>query len=209
MVVATLCMSLLPSLGGVALSLHCTLQAEGKGKGLFARALIPKGALVIEYCGELIDENEYDRRLVQYKVTRWQLPTARRRPGVARPGDVHHTCDDAVGRRVVALPLWMSAWQGWKHFYTFQLGTNRGKKEYIDATLKGSIARYINHSCDPNATSEIRYVTWCGRARSSTCTRCVAVAGRARGPSLVCVPVDGAVSLPGRFAVTSASASSR
>jgi hypothetical protein len=43
-------------------------QADGKGKGLFAQASIAKGALIIEYCGELIDAAEYERRMDDYKV---------------------------------------------------------------------------------------------------------------------------------------------
>jgi hypothetical protein len=34
-----------------------------------------------------------------------------------------------------------------KHFYIITLDAN----ECIDATLRGNMARYINHSCNPNA----------------------------------------------------------
>jgi SET domain-containing protein len=29
-----------------------------------------------------------------------------------------------------------------------------GKEEILDATFKGGVARYINHSCDPNAMTK-------------------------------------------------------
>ena len=35
---------------------------------------------------------------------------------------------------------------GSKHFYFMSLNSN----EYIDATRKGNISRFLNHSCDPN-----------------------------------------------------------
>jgi len=38
-----------------------------------------------------------------------------------------------------------------KHHYGMELDTNI----FIDATRKGNISRYINHSCDPNATIEL------------------------------------------------------
>ena len=39
------------------------LQTPGKGWGVFAGALIPRGAFIIEYIGEIIDEAESDARL--------------------------------------------------------------------------------------------------------------------------------------------------
>jgi hypothetical protein len=44
-----------------------------------------------------------------------------------------------------------------KHFYILSLGSKSGRKEYLDATRKGSPTRYLNHSCDPNAATEL----WC------------------------------------------------
>jgi len=38
-----------------------------------------------------------------------------------------------------------------KHHYGMELDTNI----FIDATSKGNVSRYINHSCDPNATIEL------------------------------------------------------
>lgn len=37
-----------------------------------------------------------------------------------------------------------------KHHYLMSLASDT----YIDATRKGNIARFINHSCDPNAATE-------------------------------------------------------
>jgi len=41
-----------------------------------------------------------------------------------------------------------------KHFYIITLGGGK----YVDATVKGNVARYINHSCDPNCKPEIWFV---------------------------------------------------
>ncbi|KAE9341423.1 hypothetical protein PR003_g9985 [Phytophthora rubi] len=77
-------------------------------KGWALRALEPvkAGQLVIEYVGEVINEEEKERRLLDH---------AKNSP------------DD-------------------KNMYIMELG----KGEYIDARFKGSVSRFINHSCDPN-----------------------------------------------------------
>lgn len=36
------------------------------------------------------------------------------------------------------------------HHYLMSIGT----KAFIDATKKGNISRFINHSCDPNAETQ-------------------------------------------------------
>ncbi|KAK1939427.1 Histone-lysine N-methyltransferase ASH1L [Phytophthora citrophthora] len=77
-------------------------------KGWALRILEPvkAGQLVIEYVGEVINEEEKERRLLDH---------AKNSP------------DD-------------------KNMYIMELG----KGEYIDARFKGSVSRFINHSCDPN-----------------------------------------------------------
>ncbi len=45
------------------------VQAEGKGKGVFVVSPIRKGDLVLEYVGEVINKDEYDRRMSEeYRV---------------------------------------------------------------------------------------------------------------------------------------------
>eukprot|EP01138_Halocafeteria_seosinensis_P004665 gb/GECG01004771.1/.p1 GENE.gb/GECG01004771.1/~~gb/GECG01004771.1/.p1 ORF type:complete len:1590 (+),score=252.34 gb/GECG01004771.1/:1-4770(+) len=41
-----------------------------------------------------------------------------------------------------------------KHFYMLQIR----KQEYIDACQKGNVARFINHSCEPNCRTEVWHV---------------------------------------------------
>ncbi|KAI9997008.1 hypothetical protein PInf_000441 [Phytophthora infestans] len=77
-------------------------------KGWALRLLEPAkaGQLVIEYVGEVINEEEKERRLLDHAKN--------------SPED--------------------------KNMYIMELG----KGEYIDARFKGSVSRFINHSCDPN-----------------------------------------------------------
>ncbi|KAG7390309.1 Histone-Lysine N-Methyltransferase ash1l [Phytophthora pseudosyringae] len=77
-------------------------------KGWALRVLEPvkAGQLVIEYVGEVINEEEKERRLLDHAQN--------------SPED--------------------------KNMYIMELG----KGEYIDARFKGSVSRFINHSCDPN-----------------------------------------------------------
>lgn len=86
-----------------------------KGFALRAKEPVQAGQLVIEYVGEVINEQEKDRRLEEH---------ARKHP---------HD----------------------RNMYIMELR----KQEYIDARFKGSISRFINHSCDPNC----HLVKWCVR----------------------------------------------
>jgi hypothetical protein len=77
-----------------------------KGWALRLQEPVTAGQLVIEYVGEVINEEEKERRLQHH---------------------AQYTPDD-------------------KNMYIMELG----KGEYIDARFKGSVSRFINHSCDPN-----------------------------------------------------------
>ncbi|GMF34126.1 unnamed protein product [Phytophthora lilii] len=77
-----------------------------KGWGLRVLEPVKAGQLVIEYVGEVINEEEKERRLLDHAKN--------------SPED--------------------------KNMYIMELG----KGEYIDARFKGSVSRFINHSCDPN-----------------------------------------------------------
>lgn len=81
------------------------VQTEKKGYGLVAAAPIGEQQLVMEYVGEVIDEQTFRLRMVDYDA------------------------------------------QGLRHFYFMMLT----KDAFIDATAKGSLARFCNHSCLPNA----------------------------------------------------------
>ncbi|ETP11413.1 hypothetical protein F441_13067 [Phytophthora nicotianae CJ01A1] len=92
-------------------------QTAEKGIVLFANEFIEREELVIEYTGEVMDNNEYKRRQQLLRGTR--------------------------------------------HFYGVQLNA----REELDATRKGSLARFANHSCAPNCKLELWEVggeTCCG-----------------------------------------------
>ncbi|TDG43637.1 hypothetical protein AWZ03_009937 [Drosophila navojoa] len=83
-------------------------RTKKKGCGITAEMLIPPGEFIMEYVGEVIDSEEFERRQYHYSQIRN------------------------------------------RHYYFMAL---RGEA-IIDATVKGNISRYINHSCDPNAETQ-------------------------------------------------------
>jgi SET domain-containing protein len=83
-------------------------QSPIAGRGAFATRRIPKGACIIEYKGERIDQAEADRR---YPFD---------------PDEPHHTFLFTLDDDVV-----------------------------VDGGVRGSAARFINHSCDPNCEAVI------------------------------------------------------
>ncbi|EDW69436.1 histone-lysine N-methyltransferase Set2 [Drosophila virilis] len=83
-------------------------RTEKKGCGITAELQIPPGEFIMEYVGEVIDSEEFERRQHLYSEDRN------------------------------------------RHYYFMAL---RGEA-IIDATTKGNISRYINHSCDPNAETQ-------------------------------------------------------
>ncbi|EME29453.1 chondroitin-glucuronate 5-epimerase [Galdieria sulphuraria] len=81
-------------------------QAGERGWGLKAAEFLPKGTFIIEYQGEVIDTEEYERRKRRYA--------------------------------------------GERHFYFMSLDSDH----MIDASRKSNMARFINHSCQPNCHTE-------------------------------------------------------
>jgi len=77
------------------------------GRGLFAARRIRKGARIIEYTGERLDERAVNRRYGG--------------PAAEDP-----------------------------HTLLFQIG----RRSYIDASVGGNAARFINHSCRPNCEAQ-------------------------------------------------------
>ena len=43
-----------------------------------------------------------------------------------------------------------------RHYYIISIGNSK----YVDATRKGNLGRFINHSCNPNCIPEIWYVQY-------------------------------------------------
>lgn len=83
-------------------------NADGKGWGLKSKTDIKKGEFVVEYVGEVIDNNEFRRRLKEKQ--------------------------DA----------------GDEAYYFLTLDNNR----MIDAGPSGNLARFMNHSCQPNCETQ-------------------------------------------------------
>ena len=80
------------------------IKTEKKGHGLRTDRNLRANDFIFEYIGEVIGENVFRRRMVQYDE------------------------------------------QGIKHFYFMSLT----KGEFVDATKKGNLGRFCNHSCNPN-----------------------------------------------------------
>lgn len=80
------------------------IKTAKKGYGLRAESEIRPHQFIYEYIGEVINEGNFRRRMIQYDK------------------------------------------EGIKHFYFMSL--NKG--EFVDATKKGNLARFCNHSCNPN-----------------------------------------------------------
>lgn len=76
-----------------------------KGYGVRAQTDLEANTFIYEYIGEVIDEEEFRERMIQYDERRF------------------------------------------KHFYFMMLQNG----QFIDATMKGCLARFCNHSCNPNA----------------------------------------------------------
>eukprot|EP00871_Galdieria_phlegrea_P002926 jgi/Galph1/3634/GphlegSOOS_G2306.1 len=81
-------------------------RAGDRGWGLKAAQFIPKGTFIMEYQGEVVDLDEYERRKRRYR--------------------------------------------GEQHFYFMSLDAGH----MIDASRKSNMARFINHSCQPNCHTE-------------------------------------------------------
>ena len=80
------------------------IKTEKKGFGLRADADLKANDFIFEYIGEVINEPQFRRRMLQYDE------------------------------------------EGIKHFYFMSLS----KGEFVDATKRGNLGRFCNHSCNPN-----------------------------------------------------------
>lgn len=86
----------------------CCFKTEGRGWGLKTTQDVKKGEFVIEYVGELIDDEEFRRRII----------------------DMHEVKEENY------------------YFLTID------KDIMIDAGPKGNLARFMNHSCQPNCETQ-------------------------------------------------------
>ena len=127
-----------------------------KGLGLFASLAIPQGSLVSCYAGEVVDREEADRRMEVYRrnvsFPRW----FKEKCEFSR---LYHSCSTSSPCHVGGPSLYLQPpptchphmyTKGRRHHYIMSLDGG----EFIDATLRGSVARFINHSCSPNCRAE-------------------------------------------------------
>lgn len=103
-----------PNCGNRALQRNCgpeiaVVKTRGKGFGVIAKENIHPGDFIIEYVGEIISEEEQNRRFEIAKKN------------------------------------------GEGHYYMMEINFN----QVIDARYKANEARFINHSCDPNAILQV------------------------------------------------------
>lgn len=84
------------------------VETPGKGFGLFTCEDLKPGTLVMEYVGEIVNQDQMNERARKYSA------------------------------------------QGQPHFYFMTLRPN----QIIDATCKGNLSRFLNHSCLPNCETQ-------------------------------------------------------
>lgn len=88
---------------------ECTVfRTEKKGFGVLAARPIQPGQFIMEYVGEVLDSEQFEKRAAEYSKI------------------------------------------GNQHYYFMALRSDA----IIDATTRGNISRFINHSCDPNAETQ-------------------------------------------------------
>ncbi|GFZ09966.1 hypothetical protein Acr_21g0005650 [Actinidia rufa] len=119
-------------------------KTEGRGWGLLADENVKAGRFIIEYCGELISSEEAKQRSLVYEA-QGRILVYEKRFCITIPGNQFFQF------------WWLEA--GLKDAYIISLYANY----FIDATKKGSLARFINHSCQPNC--ETRKWTVLGEVR--------------------------------------------
>jgi SET domain/Bromodomain/PHD-like zinc-binding domain/PHD-finger/F/Y-rich N-terminus/PWWP domain len=130
------------------------------GWGLFLKVDVPKDAVLIEYTGELISNPEADIRELLYEEL---ARLSSHRDGLRHVGESNGSKatskvqyldpdpDDIDMLTILGLPNVNSSSDGSGSCYLF-----RFNDEYIvDATMKGSAARFINHCCEPNCYSKV------------------------------------------------------
>lgn len=88
---------------------ECTVfRTEKKGFGVHVVRSIQPGAFIMEYIGEVLDGDQFEKRAAEYSKL------------------------------------------GNEHYYFMALRSDA----IIDATTRGNISRFINHSCDPNSETQ-------------------------------------------------------
>lgn len=125
-----------------------TMQTERCGMGLIADEDIKAGSFLIEYVGEggkillcSIHVHSWSLRFIVFIVCKYMLLW-------------NHTLIQLIVCLVAVIDdktceerLWVMKKQGEVNFYMCEIS----REMVIDATFKGNLSRYINHSCHPNS----------------------------------------------------------
>ncbi|KAM7267505.1 hypothetical protein ACFE04_009671 [Oxalis oulophora] len=111
------------------------VKTEHCGWGVEAREPIKKGDFIIEYAGEGVLKYQVKLLIV------WHT-----KPEIFSKPHISGVIDD----RECEQRLWKWKAEGVKNFYMCEVG----KGFTIDATYKGNVSRFLNHSCDPNCILE-------------------------------------------------------
>lgn len=124
---------------GAAVSLQ-VYKTKHKGWAVRALGHISRGAFVCEYTGEVITTGEAERRgNAQPRPT--SAPPTQRRPIRPSPHHARYTHRVFAGERYDE--------EGFSTL--FDLDAAGGENEFtIDATYRCGVARFLNHSCEPN-----------------------------------------------------------
>lgn len=103
-------------------------RSKISGLGLYAARDLEKHTMVIEYIGEVIrtEVSEFREKQYEAKVSR-------------------------LMKMKIFISNFVFGFQQNRGIYMFRLDEDR----VVDATLSGGLARYINHSCNPNCVTEI------------------------------------------------------
>lgn len=121
------------------------LKSGIEGYGVFAKRGFIAGEMLIEYCGELINQTIADKREKLYKT---RLSSNRR--FLERALLSSNNIEYGLEKFQLKYKLTNFNYDDDGSCYMFKLNN----EIIIDATLKGNAARFINHSCNPNCTAK-------------------------------------------------------
>ena len=126
------------------LTCSSSFQTEKKGWGLFADQDLEEDDLIVNYVGEVIPTGMWKARLAEYDGERhWCDPSPL--TFTCHGMCLLLLCDDQFARPFSVFSSCMSCCS---YFL------NLDSQYVIDASRRGNVGRFINHSCDPNTRTE-------------------------------------------------------
>lgn len=103
-----------------------------------------RNTFVLEYCGEVLDHKEFKTRVKEY----------------ARNKNIHYYFmslkNNEVSKKLAPFKIFItiSSRRSDANYFVLLFVSH----QIIDATLKGNLSRFMNHSCEPNC--ETQKVKW-------------------------------------------------